>query len=604
MYTISDAYRLKMLDQVQTHRLRGTIDSISFTESDVIGVSYSNRCSDKNVSLGSVNIGTLKLTFLTDILDRGDYPGKVITISDGLLTGEDTYEDIPIGTFYIAEATWTAANMISVVAYDCLSKMDEQLNLDQSTGKIYDFCSYIATETGTTFGMSQEECEALPNGTELLSPYEFNQMETWRDMVSALAQMVGGFAYAAKDGTWKLRSFDNIPVVNVHKNRRMSGAKFSDFETYYDTLMYTEQENNIVHYVGDGEGLTVNIGANPFIQYGSRLAIERRALNIVDVIKEMRYVPYTVSILPAFIALDLGDVVSFTDDYTQDTSSGAIMEFTWTYNKSFSVKCFGNNPNLRKGQSNTDKNISGLIKNTTENEVTYYNFANVDSITFGSEQEVSIARLRFTSAQKTTVKILHEFIFDMLADLSQNGSYEVHYYLDNELLTYSPYERLGGIYGGQSGDTEFSITRDLFYILKDVEPNIPHTWEVRVITHGIEQTTIGINHAHVTLEGQRMYGESYFSGVIEAKDTISVIGYGYLQLVSVTDEPVVTINPATMGTASDSIGMYDFQTMSVIPISEGTGVLSPHIYLQTEYGHILTESEDYLTTENGDRLIL
>ena len=139
MYPISELYRAKMLDQVQTHRLIGTIDGISFTDSDVIGVSYTNRCSDKNVSLGSVNIGTLKLTFLKDILDRGDYPGKTITISDGLLVAEDTYENVPVGTFYIAEATWTAANMVSVVAYDCLSKMDEQLNIDQTAGKVYDF---------------------------------------------------------------------------------------------------------------------------------------------------------------------------------------------------------------------------------------------------------------------------------------------------------------------------------------------------------------------------------------------------------------------------------------------------------------------------------
>ena len=37
---------------------------------------------------------------------------------------------------------------------------------------------------------------------------------------------------------------------------------------------------------------------------------------------------------------------------------------------------------------------------------------------------------------------------------------------------------------------------------------------------------------------------------------------------------------------------------------EGEGSLSPHIFFETEYGHILTDEGDYLTTENGDRLIL
>lgn len=602
MYPVTDAYRAKMLDQVQTHRLVGTIDGISFTDADVIGVSYTNRCSDKNVSLGSVNIGVLKLTFLTDILNRGDYPGKTITISDGMLVDEDTYEDVPVGTFYVAEATWTASNMVSVVAYDCLSKMDEQLNIDQTAGKVYDFCSYIATETGTTFGMTQEECELLPNGTELLSPYEFNNMETWRDMVSALAQMVGGFAYAAKDGTWKLMSFNDLSVVSVLKNRRMSGAKFSDFETYYDTLIYTEQENNIVHYMGDGEGLTINIGANPFIQYGSRLAIERRALAIVEAIKKMRYTPLTVSMLPAFIALDLGDVVSFTDDYTSNVSSGAVMELTWTYNKSFSVKCFGNNPNLRKGQSNTDKNISGLIKNTTENEVTYYNFANLSPITISPEQETSIATLAFSSAQRTTVKIMHEFLMDMLSDLSLDGSYEVHYYYDDELVAYSPSERVGGLYGAQSGVTDLTICRDYFYVLRDVEPNLRHKWEVKILTHNIQQTTIDTNHAHVTLEGQRMYGEEFYGGFIEAKDYLTLVPIGYLGLVSITDSVELTLsdkNNLAHPVAADDISFQNYGTMALIGVTDSALIVMESIFPWAwEDGNIIaTEDNNSWATE-------
>ena len=125
MYTVSDEYKIKMLDQVQTHALSGTIDSISFTGGDVIGVSYTAKCADKKVNIGGVNIGTLKLTFLTDILNRGDYYGQTITISDSLLTGYDEDEDpiwetVPVGVFYVAEAVWTAAGMINVTAYDCL----------------------------------------------------------------------------------------------------------------------------------------------------------------------------------------------------------------------------------------------------------------------------------------------------------------------------------------------------------------------------------------------------------------------------------------------------------------------------------------------------
>ena len=609
MYTVSDEYKTKMLDQVQTHALSGTIGETSFTGEDVIGVSFSVKCTDKKVNIGGVNIGTLKLTFLTDILNRGDYYGKEITISDSLLTGYDDNDDpiwetVPLGTFYVAEATWRAEGMVDVVAYDVLSKLDKTIDIDTTTGTIYGFCKFIETQTGATFGMTQAECEALPNGTELIALYEENDLETYRDLLSALAQMVGGFAYAAKDGTWKLKTFGETSVLAIPKNRRFSGATYSDFTTLYDAISYVEMSTGLLKVVGDANGMILKLGANPFLQYGSNDAIYRRAKAIVDSIESIVYTPFSVGLLPAFIALDLGDVISFTDDYAEETTTGAVMNITWTYNKSFKVYCYGDNPDLQTVQGKTEKNISGLLRSTTENEVTYYNFTNVDSITFGSEVETDIASLAFTSAQKTTVKILHEFIFDMLADLSDDCSYEIRYYLDDALVSYKPYERVKGIQGLDDGSTEFSITRDLFYILKDVEPNIRHTWRVAIVTHGVDSTTIDVNHAHITIEGQRLYGEKYFDGYIEVKDVITLIPLGYLGLVSLSDSVTLSTFALMSESASDDMDLVDVNYLNLIDIEEGTGALSPHVYLQTVFGYILCEDEDVLCCENGDRLIL
>lgn len=606
MYAISNAYRAKMLDQVQTHRLTGKIDGIDFTDADVIGVSYVNQCSDKKVNVGSVYIGTLKLTFLTDILNRGEYQGKTITISDGLLIDPDTntFEDVPVGKFIIGDAKWTAANMVEVTAYDGMSLLDKSLNLDETSGTIFSFCQYIETETGVVFGMTEEACQALPNGTEIIAPYSESDIQTFRDLLSGLAQMIGGFAYCGRDGKFYLRRFDDLSVITVPKNRRVSGAKFSDFTTLYDTVQFTEIDIAETRYIGDGNGLVMNLGSQAFLQYGTTDAINRRARNIADSIKDMRYQPYDVGMLPAFIALDLGDVVSFSDDYSGDTTKGAVMSLAWTYNKSFKVHCYGDNPNLRAVQTLTDKNISGILNRTAQNEVVYYNYANIEALTFGSEVETTVASLRFTAAQQTTVKILHEFIMDMTSDLSADGSYEVKYYLDGELVSYSPYERIQGIYGASSGNTDFSICRDFFYIVKDVEAGQSHTWEVKIITHGISSTTIDVNHAHVTLEGQRLYGEKYWGGYIDAKDNISVAPFGYLGLVSITETPVVSFQSVLFPSNSDNIGYLPTDDLGLSAIEEGTGALSPHIFFQTIEGYILTDSGDYLTDDSGNRFIL
>lgn len=603
MYTVSDEYKTKMLDQIQTHALSGTIGSIPFSGEDVIGVSYTNKCTEKKVSVGGVNIGVLKLTFLKDILNRGDYYGQTITISDSLLTGYDEDEDpiwetVPVGVFYVAEAVWTAAGMINVTAYDCLSKLDDPLSLDQTTGSVYSFCSYIALQTGTTFGMTEQECQALPNGGELISPYEESNMETWRDLLSALAAFIGGFVYADRDGSWKLKIFDTDPVITIPKRRRMNGSKFSDFESAFDTISFVDIQSETLKVYGDGLKLTMGLGMNPFLQYGTMGAISRRAENILAAVKNIKYTPYDASGLPAFIALDLGDVVAFSDDYAGDTSYGAVMNFVWTYNKSMKIQCFGENPNLRKAQSKNDKDISGLINNSTKNEISYFNFANIGELTILPEEEVSIAELRFTSIQKTTVKIMHEFIFDMLADLAEAGSYELHYYLDDELLPYKPYERIGGLQGAAAGETELSICKDFFYILNDVEPNIRHKWEVKILTHGISETTIGVDHAHITVEGQKLYGEDFFDGFIEAKDDLTLIPFGYLALKDITETVNVDVGiPNEAIQVTDQITMYSFSSMQIKPMTE-----SVQIFMEGGF-YIATEDGKYLTTEDDVRMI-
>lgn len=623
MFNVSEAYRAKMLDQIQTHRLVGLLDdTYSFTEADVIGVSYKNQCSQKNVALGSVNIGVLKLTLLVDLLDRGDYYGKKIVLYDGLKieeeSGEDVFEDVPVGVFYIAEAIRTAAGIV-ITAYDVLSKTDKNLTIDQTSGTLYYFCKYIESETGASFGMTQKECEALPNGLEVLSPYEDNDMTTFRDLMSAIAQMVGGFAYADRLGNWKLKSFDNVSVITIPKARRMSGTEISDFDSYYDYVSYVDAQTKIVKVIGEGDGLVMKLGNQPFLQYGTPEAITRRVENIVAVVKQMVYTPFKASMLPAFIALDLGDVIELEDDYSGETSSGAVMLATWTYNKSYKVQCYGDNPNLRDAQSRTDKDISGIISQTVQNEVTYYNFANLEPIQFGSDQEVTIAQLYFTAAQQTTVKIMHEFIMEMLRDLSLQGSYEIRYYLDEERVNYSPYESLSPLIittdvptpeeesGGGTEPVradidpiESTITRDFFYVLRDIQPGIRHSWEVRILTHGIEETTIDVNHAHITLEGQRLYGEEYFDGYVEAKDMLDLLPIGGLGLVSMGDDVYIGFDPVVHPVCEDDIPVLDLGAVGLEQIEEPEGVLAPHIFMEGGF-FLCAEDGRILCAENGER---
>lgn len=613
MYSVSEAYIEQMMKKATRRRLSGTIGEIQFSGEDIIADSFnvSGRAAEESeTKIGGVYLGELEMTFVPSFLTkipRDQYEGKEVSVFIGLLVEEEGEEsewvDIPVGV-YTLEAPKISKQGVSVSGYDNMKKLDKSFNIDQTTATIFGFLSYIATECSVTLGQTQEEIEALPNGTELLGIYPENDIETHRDFLYWLAQTCGCFACADREGNIVLRQFGVENDIVLDEMHRDTDVVFSGYTTKWTGISVIDIATQMTMYYGleEDDGLTMNLGANPLLQLGSIDAVERRRRAVLNSVAKIQYTPFYVNSARDAI-FDLGDEISFEGGISGD-ATGCVMAYSFSLDN-YNFEGYGDNPSLANARSKTDKNISGLMQQTVENEVTYYNYANVDAITFGSEQEVSLASLRFTSAQPTTIKILHEFIFDMLSDLALEGSYELRYYLDDELLTYKPYERLGGIQSLVQGEsTEMSITRDFFYILKDVEPNVRHTWEVKMIAHGIDSVTIDTNHAHVTIEGQRMYGEEYFDGFIEAEDVITIIPLGYLALVSISDEALVNINEATIGIATDNLILYDVQNMSVLPIEEGEGALSPHIYLQTEYGHILTESGDYLTAENGDRLIL
>jgi hypothetical protein len=199
----------------------------------------------------------------------------------------------------------------------------------------------------------------------------------------------------------------------------------------------------------------------------------------------------------------------------------------------------------------------------------------------GNEQEVEIAQLAFISTRETTVKLLHEFILDMTADLSKDGSYEIRYYLDDELVDYQPYERLGVVNQLVEGDlTDLTVTRDFYYVVRDVEPHVRHVWKVKVLTHNVNNLHIGVNHANVTLEGQRLFSEEYFDGYIDIYDYMTVIPFGCLALKGIVETCSAAVTDPEdyhLITGSDSLPLSGFGHESLLNIAEGTGVDEPQI---------------------------
>lgn len=578
MYSVSEAYIEQMMKKGTRRRLSGTIGSVAFSGDDVVKESFSitgRATEESDTKIGGVHLGELNMTFLPSFLSkvaRNEFEGKELSVSIGLWipNPEDTVNggswiDVPCGK-YTLKAPQISKEGIIVSGYDNMAKLDKTFNINVTTATPYQYLNYIAQECGVQIGNTEAEIELLPNGLVDLPLYSPNDIETYRDLLYWVAQACVCFACAGRDGKIYLRKFGNETNIVFDEDHRDTDVVFSAYTTRWTGVSFINIRTQETQYYAAevDNGLTMNLGANPLLQIGTTDEVDSRRRNVLNAVTQIQYNPFYMNSArdPIF---DLGDEIPFTGGIS-DGCTGCIMAFSYTLTN-YNYEGYGDNPALANARSKEDKNISGLKKNTAENEIIYYYFTNLDVIEFGSEVETRIARLNFLAIQKTTVKIMHEFIMDMIADLADESSYEIHYYLDQEPITYKPTERLGGIAQLSSGnDSEFTIARDFFYVLLNVEPNSYHTWEVKIITHGIEKTKIDVNHAHITLEGQRLYASDYISGLIEVEDELNLIDIGYMDVLAMEDQAQVRFNALV--------------------------------------SYLLTDDGDNLCTDDGERIIL
>lgn len=283
------------------------------------------------------------------------------------------------------------------------------LNLDKNFSKglssayPYEFLSLLSKACHIELAQTKEEIEAMPNGTELLGIYQDNDIESWRDFLYYLAQTLGCFAIIDRFGRLNLSAYGNTAVMAVDIRHRFSSS-FSDFVTRYTAVSSTNKRTEKAEYYAKSpdDGLTMNLGVNPLLQFGLEETRKRIINAILDVITSVEYVPFDSDTI-GNPALDLGDVLRFTGGHADETKQSAITSIYTKINGKQTVKCVGKNPRLAAAKSKNDKNITGLINSIGETKLSIYTFANALALDVGAEK-LSIINMEFASGDETNAE--------------------------------------------------------------------------------------------------------------------------------------------------------------------------------------------------------
>ena len=575
MYPVSEAFLRAVQGNTRKYYWTGKITTVagveySFTQEDIVkgsGYITAQCCGNSEIELGAVYAAEMGISLFLDI-DRYTLEDAKVELTYHLRLADGSYEAVPMGIFEVSEANRTA-HVLELKAYDYMLRFDRDFNGFETIGTAYGMMALCSTACGVELAQSQAEIDALPNGSELLSIYPENDIETYRDVLYFTAQVLGGFFCINRDGKLEFRQYGNMPVMEILQKHRFSSS-FSDFVTRYTAVSSTNLRTQTAEYYAleEDDGLTMNLGINPLLQFGLEETREELCRNILVALSVVNYVPFDSDTI-GNPALDLGDVLTFSGGQADSQQITCVTSFTVKIGGRQSLKCVGKNPRLSQAKSKNDKNISGLLNQIEAGKIGIHTFTNASAYTLG-ETNVRIISIEFASKEENHAQFFGQVVVDAAAkaversanasgtivvpfpataadsgtdtdadsteggtaadstEISVDVSLPVVWTEDGKVICYVTFEL---------NDAEILLHRpvetwhsgkhilSLYYPIENVVPNITNTFNVYMrMENG--SGTVGIGDCIASISGQAMAAAAAWDGKITIEESVGLFAIG------------------------------------------------------------------------------
>lgn len=427
MYPVSEAFLQAVQGNTRKYYWTGKITTAAgaeypFTQEDIVkgsGYITTQCCGNSEIELGAVYAAEMGISLFLDI-DRYTLEDAEVELSYHLRLADGTYEAVPMGIFEVSEANRTV-HVLELKAYDRMLRFDRAFNGFETIGTAYGMMALCSTACGVELAQSQTEIEALPNGSELLSIYPENDIETYRDVLYFTAQVLGGFFCINREGKLEFRQYGETPVMEILQKHRFSSS-FSDFVTRYTAVSSTNLRTQTSEYYAleEDDGLTMNLGVNPLLQFGLEETRAELCGNILTALSAVNYVPFDSDTI-GNPALDLGDVLTFSGGQADAQQITCVTSFTVKIGGRQSLKCVGKNPRLSQAKSKNDKNISGLLNQIEAGKIGIHTFTNASEYSIG-ETDVRIISIEFASKEENHAQFFGQVMVDVEAQAVEKST--------------------------------------------------------------------------------------------------------------------------------------------------------------------------------------
>lgn len=363
MYNVTDNYKALIAAPVRYTGIRGTIrlktgEIVRITDSNVVSNSLSiikkmNGRGDfrpGGVYSSELSIGLKGFSAKTSDLDGAIIGLNFLLYNDGTMQSSET---VPLGRFYADGSTIKRKNdTVTLKANDSLMQFD--IPATARSGTMFELVSTACSAANVPLGMTQEEFEALPNGT-MSAEVNTARIQTERDLLMYIGMATASFARAKREGgqlefvplTCEINESNSIVSARQIKGNVRYTTNFSDDEVRIMKLFFMRNgekicstkkytDSNTSHKITQLELLE-----NPLLESTSDEDAQTVLNNmLVAMVKCLNRALDTD--FNGDPALDIGDYVRCTGgaiDTERSYAKAMITSMVWRYHGRHTIKC-------------------------------------------------------------------------------------------------------------------------------------------------------------------------------------------------------------------------------------------------------------------------
>lgn len=307
-------------------------------------------------------------------------------------------EEIQLGKFIIpTDTTIRKIASIQLFGDSMLSKFDMSTSGVATSGKPYALVSWCCDVCGVELALTEAEFNALSKNTSYTFYIsEGSAIETYRDIIMYVSQIIGGFATDTNDGKLTFKTYNiSSSTFNIN-NDTIASSKLGDSSYKLDGM--TIQYNNKVLYIhGDSNSVyTLGLESNPLFDKLDEELVVVICNNIWSQLKDLTFRGFDFQ-YNGNPAIECGDILS---NDVRDFSS-FITSLSWVYHGKSSIVGAALDKRTKTKSQSVKKAASTGGSGGSSNELSIIRYINTEEYKLGA-LETKVSQIYFNMPANVT----------------------------------------------------------------------------------------------------------------------------------------------------------------------------------------------------------